>query len=79
MSRKEQLTARAHRYADAYSGYRFTWENGAYGFEDGYRAAMRDLRKLTKFNDDDYDPAVTAADRRLRFVLRVKNWLRPLR
>lgn len=70
MSRKKQLTARAHRYADAYSGQRFTWENGAYGFEDGYRAAMRDLRK---------ELSSIALWRAHTAYGIVRRWLRPLR
>ena len=81
MSRKKELSQRSFAYAQL----RADSENStivnlrAYAFQDGYRTAMRDMRKAVKFIPDDYSPGMTVEDRRIRFCCRVQRFLRPLR
>lgn len=81
-TRKKALYARATRWADhvnlsaAYVG--------ADGFEAGYRAAMRDLRKLVREVEREVatttvDPFRRVAHRNAAVRVYVQRFLRPLR
>lgn len=85
MSRKEKLEVRANRYGKGQVPYGPDWAHFATGYEDGYRAAMRDLRKLVRQceQENKWHP-VHDAVRRMNHIshcvrVRVQQFLRPLR
>lgn len=82
-NRKQKLQDRARRYATL----RETGQHGYEGYQEGYRAAMRDLRKLVRAVNVEV-PASDGSFRRSIEVVRqrhvhtsvmVRRWLRPLR
>lgn len=87
MSRKEKLEVRANNYARCHPTYEADAVVQAY--LDGYRAAMRDLRKVMRETAKDVpQPAPNATFnkyvenvRRRKAVqgVAVQHWLRPLR
>lgn len=83
MSRKEKLETRANQYGKGAVAFGPEWAHFATGFEDGYRAAMRDMRKLIA---DCYKDAAPIKDPMARIKhrnhcarVRVERFLRPLR
>lgn len=83
--RKEALHRRADTYAHGINRYRELAEaiRVAQAFEDGYRAAMRDMRKVVKqcYADNAWqdDPVVRIRSRNHWVRVRVQQFLRPLR
>lgn len=68
--RKKKLNGRARAYANhRIANHSSPWDNAYEGYQDGYRAAMRDMRKAIDYPLYD-DRDVAAA---------VKKFLRPLR
>lgn len=87
LTRKESLEYRAHCYSQRFdeSTACFGQRNGALGFSDGYRAAMRDMRKVVRqcSEENKWHP-VHQAVQRLQHInhcvrVRVQQFLRPLR
>lgn len=85
-TRKAKLTKRATRWADNASPYdTYAASFGAHGFERGYRAAMRDLRKLVRnARRRAMAAGITDAFKRAQFRdleqrIAVDTFLRPLR
>lgn len=87
MSRKKQLSNRADRYGKRgfpplVHGY---WSIASVGFEDGYHAAMKDLRKIVRdarrcaMVAGVQDPFKRSQLRDLGQRIVVDKWLRPLR
>lgn len=86
MSRKDSLRNRAWAVAYAYERVKADEglplpsgnERHAIGFDEGYRAAMRDLRKVVS-NERKATRRLTLADSGMHLLSRVLVWLRPLR
>lgn len=92
-TRKEQLSDRAFRYAyGVVRGNVFADDPHstaqAYAWQDGYRAAMRDVRKVVKEASaevpDRHAPTLAKAvelvkQRNTHVAIMVRRWLRPLR
>lgn len=73
--RKQKLHARSLAYSNA------NQERGAdsFSFEDGYRAAMRDLRKQLQDTERNTDTRLPMAIKRGLLLGTVRNFLLPLR
>jgi hypothetical protein len=73
--RKAKLHARALAYSNA------NQERGAdsFSFEDGYRAAMRDMRKELQATERNCDTGLPMAIRRGLLLGAIRNFLLPLR
>lgn len=86
MKRKQQLSNRANRYAYAHEQSRMgQYEATVQAFSDGYRAAMRDMRKIVRECETEnmWHP-VHEAVKRMAYIsncvrVRTKQFLRPLR
>lgn len=82
MTRKQNLTDRAYAYAygckrsELYSDDP-TSESMRQAWEDGYRAAMRDVRKFKA--DADLYINEHPYDRLSRLYTNIANWIKPLR
>lgn len=79
--RKEKLKDRAIAYGKRkHSDKTLTvvW-TAADGFEDGYRAAMSDMRKELKHAEVTGDPSLPAVTKFARLLGTVRNFLLPLR
>lgn len=84
MTRKEKLVHRAHQYGRL----RYYSAASAHGFQDGYRAAMRDMRKVVKAAEAEVpvvrEPTLALAvaqvkQRNTHVAIMVRRFLRPLR
>lgn len=89
-SRKQQLSDRSFRYAYGVTRDEVRCDDphatrSAYAWQDGYRAAMRDLRKIVRHTEAELDTGFTSDPfRRMQIryasiAVLVKKFLRPLR
>ena len=76
--RKEKLANRARQYANRLHREGF-WSPAFHGFQDGYRAAMRDMRKELQETERNVDTGLPMAIRRGLLLGAIRNFLLPLR